>query len=202
MISFDVDYVQAATVAEAIAAWSEATAEGKTPRYFGGGTEIVTMARDNKLTADVVIDYKRVPETRSGRAERAAPGGDRDGTGVGPAAPADPLAPARFGSALRLNEIADTGAFALLGYCAAGVADRTVRNSITLGGNIAGMLPYREAVLPFLLLDGTVTTAAPAATTVSGGDPPRAAVATNDTAAPPRIRTRPIIDLFDKRLRT
>ncbi|MFW5795913.1 MAG: FAD binding domain-containing protein [Alkalispirochaeta sp.] len=235
MIPFDVDYVQAATAAEAIAAWSEATAEGKTPRYFGGGTEIVTMARDNKLAADVLIDYKRVPETRVGAVQRRAPGAARstaaDPADAGGAAiatdpgitDANPVASGRFGAALRLNEIADTGAFALLGHCAAGVADRTVRNSITLGGNIAGMLPYREAVLPFLLLDGTVTTAAPAATTVSGGDPPRAAAGapgargsrasaargssapaapTATNAAPPRIRTLPIIDLFDKRLRT
>jgi len=177
MIPFDVEYVKATTAAEAIAAWSDTAAAGKTARYYGGGTEIVTMARDNKLTADVLIDYKGVPETRAS-------------------------GPGRFGAALRLNEIVDGGTFTLLGHCAAGVADRTVRNSITLGGNIAGMLPYREAVLPFLLLDGTVTTAAPAG---ADGAPARhgaAPTAGAPTAGAPDIRTRPIIDLFDKRLRT
>ena len=37
-----------------------------------------------------------------------------------------------------------------------------MRNRLTLGGNIAGMLPYRETVLPFLLADATARLVAPA----------------------------------------
>ena len=61
----------------------------------------------------------------------------------------------RFGACLTLNEAAGAGAIPAAGGGVCGVADHTVRNSITLGGNIAGRLPYREAVLPFLLADAT-----------------------------------------------
>lgn len=138
MIPFELDYIQAESVDEAVTAWHDVNAAGHVPRYFGGGTEFVTMAREHKIHADVLIDYKRIAETTR-----------RDG--------------GFYGAGVRLNEVVDDDVWSLLGRCCTGVADRTVRNSITLGGNIAGMLPYREAVLPFLLLDGSVHTAVAAA---------------------------------------
>ena len=64
-----------------------------------------------------------------------------------------------------------------------GIADRTVRNRLTLGGNLAGLLPYREAALPLLLADATVLTVAP------GADD-----------RPPVRQERPLRAIFDKRL--
>lgn len=142
MIPFPIEFIRCETVDEAIEAWRTATATGKTVRYYGGGTEFVTLARESKIHADVVIDYKGIPEARD-----LCPGGAGDDI--------------YFGAALRLNEIVDGERLGLFSYCAAGVADRTVRNSITFGGNVAGMLPYREAILPFLLLDGTIYTQGP-----------------------------------------
>lgn len=142
MIPFPIEFIRCETVEEAIDAWRTATAAGKTVRYYGGGTEFVTLARESKIHADVVIDYKQIPEART-------------------RCPVDGDGRVYFGAALRLNEIVDEESIGLLSHCAAGVADRTVRNSITLGGNVAGMLPYREAILPALVFDGTIHTAGP-----------------------------------------
>ncbi|MFW5827927.1 MAG: FAD binding domain-containing protein [Alkalispirochaeta sp.] len=163
MIPFELVFQRAETVDEAIEAWVRATEKGETAVYYGGGTEIVTLARDNKRQADVLIDYKRIPETW--------------GTGIDDEA-GDTW---RVGSAVRLNTIVDTPGTGLIAHCFSGVADRTVRNSITVGGNICGMLAYREGVLPFLLLDGTVTYAYPGDSGVE-------------------IATGPIRELFHKKL--
>ncbi|MFH2114623.1 MAG: FAD binding domain-containing protein [Spirochaetota bacterium] len=53
-----------------------------------------------------------------------------------------------LGAALPLSTFEDWPGFPLLSSTIKGVADRTVRNRLTLGGNIAGMLPYREALAP------------------------------------------------------
>ncbi len=133
MIPFTVSYIRPETIEEASQAFEEVSGAGKKAKYFGGGTEILTKARDNTLTADAFIDLKRVPETRTQ---------DEDDEYYW------------FGASLRLNEVIEANRCPLLNKASAGVGDHTVRNSVTLGGNIAGMLPYREAVLPFLLLDG------------------------------------------------
>jgi CO/xanthine dehydrogenase FAD-binding subunit len=57
---------------------------------------------------------------------------------------------------LTLNEIIEVNLFALLSAACRRVADHTVRNRLTLGGNICGRLPYREAVLPFLVSEAEV----------------------------------------------
>jgi CO/xanthine dehydrogenase FAD-binding subunit len=138
MIPFEIEYVRPVRAQDAVALYREATEAGKIARYLSGGTELVTMARDGKLSYDVLIDLKRIPETT-----------------------VIDQSTLTFGAAVRLSELRDkivgTGAVGLIGKAAGGVADRTTRNSITLGGNICGMLPYREALLPFLLLDGEAT---------------------------------------------
>ena len=156
MIPFELDYMRAESAAEAVEIWSRERAAGRKVRYFGGGTEFTTLAREHKTHADVVVDYKRVPEARihGNSGKNGEVSGDFDGSANG-------VAHLSWGSALRLNDIVDTNRFGLVSRCCAGVADRTVRNSITLGGNVAGMLPYREAVLPFLLFDGAMTTIGP-----------------------------------------
>ncbi len=157
MIPFTVSYIRPETIEEASHAFDEVSGAGKKARFFAGGTEILTKARENALTADAFIDLKRIPETRSM---------DEDNEHYW------------FGATLRLNEVIEANRCPLLNKASAGVGDHTVRNSVTLGGNIAGMLPYREAILPFLLLDGVA-----------------------DVAGNGNRRTVALRDVFDKRLR-
>lgn len=142
MIPFEIEYIRPTSAEDAAALYREVSDAGRTARYLSGGTELVTLARDGKLKYDVLIDLKRIPETTVMDESTLT-----------------------FGAALRLSELRDqtdaVGATALVGRAAGGVADRTTRNSITLGGNVCGMLPYREALLPFLLLDGEATLEGP-----------------------------------------
>ena len=115
------------------------------------------MARDGKIRAGALVDLKGISEA-SGATEREGE--------------------IRFGANLRLTEVVESAPWSLLSLAAGGIADRTVRNSVTLGGNICGHLPYREAVLPFLLTD-----------TVA------------EVAGPDGIREAPLRELFDKRIR-
>lgn len=109
-------------------------------RYYSGGTEIVTLARDGKLTPTALIDTKLIEQTR--------------GISIGNRR-------LRIGAGTSLTDAVESNALPLLSKAAGRIADRTVRNSITIGGNIMGMLPYREAVLPFLVFDGDVEIAGP-----------------------------------------
>lgn len=168
MIPHEIEVFRAETLDDLLHAWQAASGAGRTPAYLGGGSELLTLARDNRSSVDAMIDYKRVAEAgmlaTDALPELAAVAG----------------APQRvFGAALRLNTIVDTPGSGLFGCCAGGVADRSVRNTITLGGNICGMLAYREAVLPFLLLDGHVLSIGPE----TGG-----------------LRAEPLATLFRKRL--
>jgi CO/xanthine dehydrogenase FAD-binding subunit len=158
MIRHDVVYYRPASLAEALEAWREASAVGHDPAYVGGGTEIVTMARESRIRPGALIDLKDLPE--------CAGAGEAGGM-------------LRFGACLTLNACAEQRGFPLLAAAASGVADHTVRNSITLGGNIAGRLPYREAVLPFLVCDAIAEVAAPGAA----------------------AREAPLASLWDRRLR-
>ncbi len=157
MIPFDVVYYRPSSIDEAVTAFKEADGEGLKPRFLSGGTEIVTMARDNKMPARAFIDLKEIPECHV----LATKGG-------------------RFtvGACLPLNRVIEENTWPLLSKASGGVADHTVRNTLTVGGNAAGMLPYREALLPFLAGEGTVTLAGPDGT-----------------------RTVAVREAFDKRLR-
>lgn len=157
MIPFKVTYIRPESAQEAAEAFREISDSGRSPRFIAGGTEVVTKARDHALTADALIDLKHVPEARAC---------ERDATHTW------------FGAALTVNDVIETDPCPLLTETLRRIGDHTVRNSITLGGNIAGQLPYREAVLPFLLFDGRV-----------------------EVAGPDGIRTVPLAELFDKRLR-
>jgi CO/xanthine dehydrogenase FAD-binding subunit len=61
-----------------------------------------------------------------------------------------------LGAALSLNEVVDSKLFPLLSATCRRIADHTVRNRLTLGGNICGRLPYREAGLPLLVAGAQV----------------------------------------------
>jgi CO/xanthine dehydrogenase FAD-binding subunit len=103
-----------------------------------------------------VIDIKAIPECRAE--------GEENGR-------------LRFGAALTLNELVSADRFPLLSRAASAVADHTLRNRITLGGNVAGMLPYREALLPLLLAGATAL-----------------------CAGPEGLRRAPLTEFFDRRL--
>lgn len=159
MIASDFIYIRANTAEEAVEAWNR----HQNARYLAGGTEITTSARKaGALTIGACIDVKRIPEANVFETV--------DGH-------------LRIGAALALSDVADRAAFPLLDATLRGIADRTVRNRLTLGGNLAGMLPYREAALPLLLADATLTTLQP-----------------GQNGARPERRARKLRESFDKRL--
>lgn len=159
MIANDIVYLRPDTAEEAVDAWTRH--EGA--RYLAGGTEITTAARRTAAyDLRACIDIKRIHE-----ATLHEMCGDR----------------LCLGAALTLSEVAEGDAFPLLNATLRGIADHTVRNRLTLGGNVAGMLPYREAVLPLLLADASVLTLAPA-----------------QAGAQALRRERKLRECFDKRL--
>jgi len=137
MIPFDIVYRRPESVEEAVSAWR---GDPENSLYYAGGTEIVTGARTGTYRLGILVDIKRLPECREIGAR-----GDR----------------LYYGAGFSLNEIVEDGSFPLLSAAARRVADHTVRNRITLGGNVAGRLPYREALLPFLAADGAAHLAGP-----------------------------------------
>jgi CO/xanthine dehydrogenase FAD-binding subunit len=157
MLPYDIVYYKAESPEEAAEAYRRADEEGLNPLYLSGGTEIVTFARKGLVKTGAVIDLKGIAADRSITKENGR---------------------LRIGAGATLSELSDSGLFPLLGSACSGVADRTVRNRITVGGNIAGRLPYKEAVIPLLLTDAEVQLAGP-------GDE----------------RSVPLAELFDKRLK-
>lgn len=134
MIPFDFEYYRPRSIKEAIQLFHQLDEEGKSPLYYGGGTEIITMGRLQQIMTRAVIDLKDIPECN------VCIWDDHK---------------LILGSTLTLTEVQETKVFPLLGETAGRAADHTARNKITLGGNIAGKIIYREAVLPFLLADST-----------------------------------------------
>ena len=159
MIAADISYFRPDTAEEAVDAWSRHDGA----RYLAGGTEITTSARRTAAyDLRACIDVKRIPE-----ANVHEMCGDR----------------LCLGAALSLSDVAAGDAFPLLNAALRGIADHTVRNRLTLGGNVAGLLPYREAALPLLLADASVLSIVPA----------------KDGAQAVR-RDRKLRECFDKRL--
>jgi len=159
MIHTDISYIHVDSPEEAVLAWSA----NPGARYLAGGTEITTTARRSAAyPLTTLIDVKGLAETQMLE------------TRAGSSA---------LGAALTLAALEDWPGFPLLSATIKGVADRTVRNRLTLGGNIAGMLPYREAVLPLLLADATCVSVVPGL-----------------GAAPPTRKVWRLRDRFDKRL--
>ncbi len=132
MIPFDFKFIRPNSVEEAVEAFEEAKEEDLNPMFYSGGTEITTFSRKKKIKTGAVIDIKSIPGTMELK--------EKDKNLI-------------FGAGLPLNQIIDSEMFPLLSKAAKGIADRTTRNKLSLGGNIAGQLPYRETVLPLLLSD-------------------------------------------------
>jgi CO/xanthine dehydrogenase FAD-binding subunit len=112
--------------------------QGKQPRYYAGGTEILTLGRLGLFVTHAVIDIKNIPEFQKAEV-------DEDWM--------------IFGAGVTLTELEEKNLFPLLSKSASEVADHTARNKITLGGNICGHIFYREAVLPLLLTDSQLAVA-------------------------------------------
>lgn len=140
MIPFDFSYHRPESAVKAVSLFQELDAQGKKPLYFGGGTEIISMGRHNNVETGAVIDIKNIPECRV-----QALAGDNLVIGAG----------------VTLTQVHEANLFPLLAQAGARVADRTIQNKITLGGNMCGSIIYRESTLPLLLTDCEVFVAGP-----------------------------------------
>lgn len=137
MIATDLSYIQVDSPEEAVLAWSSRPGA----RYLAGGTEITTTARRSAAyPLSALIDIKGLAETQTLEVQENR---------------------IVLGAALPLSIVEDWPGFPLLSATVRGIADRTVRNRLSLGGNIIGMLPYREAVLPLLLADSSGVSVVP-----------------------------------------
>ncbi len=135
MIAYDFDYYLPDTWQEAADTFSVLQAAGKNPLYYGGGTEIISMARAGSITPGAIIDIKRIPECRAS---------GTDGQCL------------ILGAALTLTTVHECGLYPLLSLAAGRIADHTIQCKLTLGGNLAGTIHYHESLLPLLLADATL----------------------------------------------
>lgn len=140
MIPFDFEYYRPASIEQAVQAFVDLDQRGKKPMYYGGGTEIISMGRMSNISTGAVIDYKEIPECNALEIQE------------------DHLL---IGAGATLTRIHESNLFPLLAQAGARVADHTIQNKITLGGNLCGTIIYREAVLPLLLTDSDVVIAGP-----------------------------------------
>lgn len=135
MIPFDFVYYKPETIKEAVNLFKILQSEGKKPIYYGGGTEFISMARMNNRYTEAVIDIKGIPECNVYEIKD------------------DNLI---IGSAVTLTQIAELNLFPLLSLTVKRIADHTIQGKITLGGNLAGTIIYKEASLPLMLSDSEV----------------------------------------------
>ena len=137
MISFDFDYYQADNAEEAVKKYLELDEKDLNVAYYNGGTEIVTYARKDKMNFDALIDIKKIPICQEFKI--------KDNQVI-------------IGAAVSLNKVVEKDYFPLLSQSCKVIADHTTRNQITIGGNLTGRLPFKEAILPLLVADAEVTT--------------------------------------------
>jgi CO/xanthine dehydrogenase FAD-binding subunit len=130
MIPFEFAYHRPSTLEAAFALYKKIAGSGKKPLYYGGGTEIISMARMQSIRFDAVVDLKEIPdcrvlETKNGNFT--------------------------VGGCQTLTNIADHNGYPLLSKTVKRIADHTVQGKITLAGNLAGTIQYREASLPLMI---------------------------------------------------
>lgn len=140
MIPFDFEYYRPGTVESAVQIFETLDHCGKKPVYYGGGTEVISMARMSNISFGAVIDIKDIPECRVLEIQ--------DNFLI-------------IGAGVTLSQIHESNVFPLLSQASARVADHTIQNKITLGGNICGTIIYRETILPLLLTDSEIAVAGP-----------------------------------------
>lgn len=135
MIANDFIYCKPESRREAVKAYKALSKENKKVFYYGGGSEIITMARAGSNAPDAVIDLKAIEECSKLEIKDEC---------------------LIIGGAVSLNAIEESGLFPLLGTTGARIADHTNQCRITLGGNISGTIIYKETVLPLLLTDAKI----------------------------------------------
>jgi aerobic carbon-monoxide dehydrogenase medium subunit len=140
MLPFDFEYYRPKTLQEAVQLYQYMQDLGRQPMYISGTTELITLGRIDLVYTEAVIDIKDIVECRMM---------EHDG---------DHLV---LGSALTLTAIEEADLFPLLTKTSSEIADHTARGKITVGGNICGQIFYREAVLPFLLVDSQAVVIGP-----------------------------------------
>lgn len=131
MIANCFDYYRPASLKEAYETFQ------KVPNavYYGGGSEIITMARAGSIQPAAVIDLKGISDLHEMTLHKTR---------------------LLLGGALTLTQIAESGLFPLLGTTVSRIADHTNQVRITLGGNLCSTILYKEAMLPLLLCDADV----------------------------------------------
>ncbi|WP_234123977.1 FAD binding domain-containing protein [Clostridium hydrogenum] len=140
MIPFDFEYYKPDTIEEATKLYLDLSNKEKKPLYYGGGTEIISMARTYNVYTEAVIDIKGISECNVQELKNNK---------------------LIIGSAVTLTQIAEANLFPLLALTVQRIADHTMQDKITLGGNIAGTIIYREAVLPLLVSNSEAIIASP-----------------------------------------
>lgn len=138
MIPFDFEYYRPESIKEAIDLFDRLNSIGKKPMYYGGGTEFISMARVQNVYTEAVIDIKDIPECNTHKLNNNE---------------------LIIGSAVTLTDIAELNYFPLLSLTVQRIADHTVQDKITLGGNLAGTIIYREAVLPLMVANSDIVIA-------------------------------------------
>lgn len=138
MIAFNFEFYSPPTVEEAVELFNMTKSEGNVPMYYSGGTEFISRARRQEIKADVVINLKEIKECQSLLVDEEE---------------------LIIGSAVTLTKIIEHNLFPLLSKVAQSIATRTARNKITVGGNMMSHLPYKEALLPFLLANSDLVIA-------------------------------------------
>lgn len=135
MIPYEFDYYRPNTIKSAMNLSKELKTSGVKAIYYGGGTEFITMSRLHNIYADAVIDMKNIPECNVYEID-----GDELVIGAG----------------LTLTHIAELNLFPLLSMAVKRIADHTVQDKITLGGNLAGSIIYRESSLALLVANSDI----------------------------------------------
>lgn len=132
MLPYEFDYYRPVGIQEAVELFQTLDQQGKSPKFFSGGTELITLGRINLVHTEAVIDINDIPEFHIMQINENQ---------------------LILGSALSLTKVEEAHLFPLLTQTASEVADHTARGKITLGGNICAQIYYREVVLPFLLAE-------------------------------------------------
>ncbi len=136
MIPFDFIYLRPNTLQESANLFAQFQAEGKSPIYYAGGSEIISMCRVSSIQPGVVIDIKNIPECKQLLLDDQK---------------------LHIGSVCTLNQISESNLYPLLKLSCGRIADHTNQCRITIGGNLCGTIIYRETSLPLLLSDAEIT---------------------------------------------
>lgn len=138
MIGFNFAYYKPDTIEEAVNLFRDLDSQGKKPIYYGGGTEFISMARMNNLYSEAIIDIKGIAKCNTIKLDK------------------DKLI---IGAGVSLTEIAESNHYPLLSLVAKRIADHTIQGKITIGGNMAGTIIYKETLLPLLISQVEITIA-------------------------------------------